>query len=339
MHDSALGALSAGELSPLYRLYFWGIELIRQIQTIESSPLTVVMKAITLIGSEAFYLPVLLFMFWCIDEKQGIRLMFLFMISAVINIFLKDFLKQPRPFTLDPTVGLAFENSYGIPSGHAQFSLTFWGFLASWISANVPQRRRLIWVCAIGMMLLIAFTRLYLGVHFPTDLLAGWLLGVLALTLYRVLGARVDALLLRGGTRSRMISAAALAMLTNALGVNVMLGGAMLGIGVGYALSLRHGRFSARSPRYAMLCVRFMLGIVGGGAIGLFLSLILPGKRSLFAALPLWGAGSPYHSLAEFVLAGALGLWMSFGAPWCFLRLHLAGAEAERTASDTAEPQ
>ncbi|MDR1324696.1 MAG: phosphatase PAP2 family protein [Treponema sp.] len=335
MNDAVIGALSAAELSPLLKLYFWGIDLIKAIQTIESPALTALMKAITLLGAEMFYLPILLWLFWCIDEKKGIRCLFLLLLSAALNVFTKDLLKQPRPFNFEPALGLAFESSYGIPSGHAQLSLTFWGFLASWLTAGTnahfARRRRLVWACAIGIILLIAFTRLYLGVHFPTDILAGWLLGILVLILYYVLEPRISSLLDRGGTRARTISAAALTLLMNMLGVDVMLGGIMLGLGAAYSLCLKHAPFSARAvgqrPRcYAVLASRYLLGLIIAVAIALFLRLVLPGEHTLFAANPLWGMGSPYTSLAEFLLAGALGLWVGFGAPWCFLRTGLVHA-------------
>lgn len=329
MNDAVIGALSAAELSPLLKLYFWEIDLIKAIQTIESPGLTALMKAITALGTEIFYLPILLWLFWCIDEKKGIRCVFLFLLSAALNVFMKDLLKQPRPFNFEPVLGLAFESSYGIPSGHAQLSLTFWGFLASWLRAGTNARqRRLVWACTIGIILLIAFTRLYLGVHFPTDILAGWLLGILVLILYRVLEPHISSLLDRGGTRARTISAATLTLLMNTLGVNVMLGGILLGISVGYSLCLKHTSFSARAvgqrPRYAVLASRYLLGLIIAVAIVLFLRLVLPGEHTLFTAIPLWGMGSPYTSLAEFLLAGALGLWAGFGAPWCFLRTGLA---------------
>ncbi|MDR1400396.1 MAG: phosphatase PAP2 family protein [Treponema sp.] len=335
MNDTVIGALSAAELSPLLKLYFWGINLIKAIQIIESPGITALMKAISTLGSVMFYLPILLWLFWCIDEKKGIRCVFLCLLSAALNIFMKNLLKQPRPFNFEPALGLAFESDYGIPSGHAQVSLTFWGFLAScWFRAGTNARQRwLVWVCAIGIILLIAFSRLYLGVHFPTDILAGWLLGVLVLILYRVLEPLISNVLERGGTRARILSATTLVLLMNMLGINVMLGGILLGISVGYSLCLKHVLFSAHTagqrPRYAVRASRYLLGLIGAAAIALFLRLVLPGEHTLFTAIPLWSIGSPYTSLAEFLLTGALGLWAGFGAPWCFLRTGLAHARSK----------
>jgi hypothetical protein len=86
----------------------------------------------------------------------------------------------------------------------------------------------------------------------------------------------------------------------------------------------------AQRPRCATLALRYLLGVIGAAAIVLFLRLVLPGKHTLFTAIPSWGEGSPYTSLAEFLLAGALGVWAGFGAPWCFLRTGLAQAHDEQ---------
>ena len=136
----------------------WGIELIRVIQRIENPGLTGIIKFITAFGTEAFYVPAILFVFWWIDEKQGLRFGILIIISAWINSFVKDLFKQPRPYNFDPSLGLAYEPTYGAPSGHAQNSLIFWVPLAAWLSrrwAGEKTKQRLIWAFAIFFILLI----------------------------------------------------------------------------------------------------------------------------------------------------------------------------------------
>ncbi|MDR1144086.1 MAG: phosphatase PAP2 family protein, partial [Spirochaetaceae bacterium] len=131
---------SADALPALFALYRWGIEFIRGIQSIQSPALTAFVKAFTVLGTEVFYVPVLLLLFWCVDERKGARLGFLVVLSTFANGFFKELLKQPRPFALDPSVGLAFEPSYGIPSGHAQLSLCFILPLAIWAGRSSLAR-------------------------------------------------------------------------------------------------------------------------------------------------------------------------------------------------------
>ena len=162
---------SADALSPLFALYHRGIDLIQGIQTVQSPGLTAVVKVLTALGTELLYIPVSLLLFWCVDEKKGSRLGCVIILSAFVNGFFKELLKQPRPFALEPSVGLAFEPSYGIPSGHAQLSLCFALSLAIWALGSGLARRQLgktaIRLGAALFILCIAFTRLYLGVHFP----------------------------------------------------------------------------------------------------------------------------------------------------------------------------
>lgn len=346
MNETIVSAGSAGT-GPL-GVYLWGIELIRAIQRIESPGLTALVRGITALGTEFFYLPALLFIFWCVDEKRGFRLSFLVLFSAWVNLFFKDLLKQPRPYNLDPSLGRAFEPNYGFPSGHAQTSLVFWGPLGFGFPPG-PRgggRRRV--VCRGGVVLfilLIGFTRLYLGVHFPTDLLGGWLLGGLLLTGYGLLAERIGAFLRARGRRVQLIAAAALTLGMNALYPgDKSLGGLLLGFAGGYILMGRDFPFGAgaavrgKRPGFPILALRYALGLAGAALIYGGLTLVFPGGGSLFADRPFWGEFSPYHDLGRFVRYGLVGFWACAGAPWVFLRLGLAGA-AEAGETQPAGPE
>ncbi|MFP3043340.1 phosphatase PAP2 family protein [Treponema primitia] len=321
---------NAEVLPPLFAIYRWGIDLIQHIQGIQNPGFTAFIRFVTALGTEYFYIPVVLLIFWCIDEKKGARLGFLIIFSALMNGFFKELLKQPRPFTLEPSVGLAFEPSYGIPSGHAQLSLCFWLPLALWISGSrfvkSPRQAMAIRIGAVLFILLIAFTRLYLGVHFPTDILAGWLLGGLTLGLWFALEPRVTAFLDTGGLRARMIAAAIIALgMISLYPSDRSLGGLFLGFGAGYALMLQYFPFAARPGiSVAARCLRYILGFAGGVLIYRGFKVLFPGQGSIFSALPYWGAASPFYELGRFVRYGLLGLWASAGAPRLFLRFRLA---------------
>jgi membrane-associated phospholipid phosphatase len=324
-----LSITNAGELPPIFALYRWGIDLIQAIQGIQSPGLTAFIKAFTALGTELLYIPALLLLFWCVNEKKGARLGCIIILSVFINGFFKELFKQPRPFALEPSVGLAFEPSYGIPSGHAQLSLCFALPLAIWACGSGLARRSggamAIRLGAALFILGIAFTRLYLGVHFPTDILAGWLLGGATLGLWFLLEPRATRLLAAGGLRPALIAAALTAIGMNALyPLDRSLGGLFLGFGGGYALMRKHFPFNAGSGSVPARLLRYALGLAGGALIYLGLKQAFPGGDSLFSALPFWGAASPYYELGRFVLHGLLGLWASALAPRLFLGLGLA---------------
>jgi membrane-associated phospholipid phosphatase len=324
-----LSMTGADELPPIFALYRWGIDLIQAVQGIQSPGLTAFVKAFTALGTELLYIPALLLLFWCVDEKKGARLGFIILLSASVNGVFKELLKQPRPFALEPSVGLAFEPSYGIPSGHAQLSLCFALPLAIWAWGSAPARRRggrtAIRLGAALFILGIAFTRLYLGVHFPTDILAGWILGAAILGLWFLLEPGATRLLAAGGLRPALIAAAFAAIGMNALyPQDRSLGGLFLGFAGGYALMRKHFPFNAGGGALPVRLLRYALGLAGGAMIYLGLKLAFPGGDSAFSALSFWGAASPYHELGRFVRYGLLGLWASALAPRLFLALRLA---------------
>jgi membrane-associated phospholipid phosphatase len=326
---SDISISSADALPAIFALYRWGIELIRGIQGIQSPAFTAFIKAFTVLGTELLYIPALLLLFWCVDEKKGARLGFIVILSAFANGFFKELFKQPRPFALDPSLGLAFEPSYGIPSGHAQLSLCFVLPLAIWAGrsrfAGSGVGKTAIRLGAALFILCIAFTRLYLGVHFPTDILAGWLLGAVILGLWFLLEPRATPLLEAGGLRSRMIVVAAVAIGMNALHpAGRSLGGLFLGFGAGCALTSVRFPFSAASGSVPVRLLRYALGLAGGALKNMAIWRAFPGEDSLFSALPYWGASSPYYELGRFLRYGLLGFWVSALAPRLFLRLGLA---------------
>jgi len=315
----------------LWEIYRWGIEVIRVIQKIENPILTTLVKFITALGTANFYLPVILFIFWWIDEKRGIRLGILIMVSAWINSLVKDLLAQPRPYNLEPSIGLAAESSYGAPSGHAQMSLTFWVPMALWLGEKPGRKRWLIWTTVILFILLIGFTRLYLGVHFPTDLFLGWVIAGIVLVLWFVPGRIIEKSFAAAGRRIQNISAAIIVLVMNGMyPKDRTLPALLLGFVVGYSLMRKYFPFSARGeiigkkPGIPVMIFRCLTGFLGMAVIFLALRLMLPGEGSLFKDLPVWGAASPFYELGRFIHYGCLGLWVAAGAPRIFQRMGLA---------------
>jgi membrane-associated phospholipid phosphatase len=299
-------------------LLSWGLDIIRTIQSAASPPLTSIMKGVTFFGSGSTYMLFLPLVFWCLDEKKGIRLGITLMFSVLINLILKFVLDQPRPFWegWDPALGMVSENFNGFPSGHAQNSLVAGIIIASW------GGKKRYYGLAIFFSLLIGFSRLYLGVHFPTDLLGGWILGALILAGYFLLGKRIEGTLAGGGPRMQRIATAltAFVMILYRPQAELLLPGAfVLSMGLGYSFTTRRLHFSAEgvfgrtgAAKFLTLGARFIAGITG--TILLF---------ALTQRLE-WGAGSPYYLLFYFFSLLFPGLWVYSGAPWLFQRLGLA---------------
>ena len=138
-------------------------------------------KFLSFLGNEEFFLLLLPFIFWCVSRKNGARLGALFLFSAAVNEIFKVGFALPRPYWLEPSLMLAVDKSFGFPSGHAQNAAVIWPFLA------FRSRNPKLWLpLALLLVVAIAFSRLYLGVHFPVDALGGLLIGFAILGLARV---------------------------------------------------------------------------------------------------------------------------------------------------------
>jgi membrane-associated phospholipid phosphatase len=303
----------------------WGLDFIRAVQTVSNPALIFIMRIITSMGSFVVFLPALLFLYWCVNEKKGMSLCLILIISVWINLSLKYFFDQPRPFFegYDPSVGIIGEHMGGLPSGHAQNTLVVFFILASWVKKNW------VYICTAVLCFLIGFSRIYLGVHFPTDVLAGWIIGCIILFGYFLLNARIETFLGNGGFRAGVISSAALSfiMILYLPGRELLMpGGVVLGLGAGYCINKKYVGFSSNAPfvktylkKYFALFVRLLLGITGFALI-------------FFTGIKFLPHDSANYKLYSFILAGLGGFWVSAASPWVFVKLKLAGTEQEQNA-------
>lgn len=134
------------------------------------------MKFFSFLGSEPFFLIFLPLVYWCIDANFGLRIGTILLFSSSLNDTLKLAFHGPRPYWISTEVkAYAAEATFGVPSGHAQIATGLWGMSAAVIN------RAWAWLLAVLLILLIGLSRLYLAVHFPVDVLAGWAVGALIL--------------------------------------------------------------------------------------------------------------------------------------------------------------
>ena len=117
-------------------------------------------------------------LWFCYKREFGIRLIFLFFITSFINQDAKELFAQPRPCQMDPSLQMLKAKSFGIPSGAAQSMLVIFGYIAYHL------RKKFFTLFALFFVVLIGFSRVYLGLHFISDILMGWLLGGVTLWAY-----------------------------------------------------------------------------------------------------------------------------------------------------------
>jgi membrane-associated phospholipid phosphatase len=297
--------LSRGVFSP----YQGGLETIRAIQEFANPFLTAFMKFITGSVSEHVFFAVIMILFWVVNERKAFRFGLLVLLSAWLNAVLKALFKQPRPFHLENSLGMIYESGYGLPSGHAQLILVFLVPLVLWLIAGPggSRVRNVIVVSAAALfVLLVSFSRLYLGVHFPQDILAGWVLGGLSLALFLFLEKKKFS----WPPRAALAAAAVLSLLMNALHPrDISLGAMLFGFASGYVLLRSRLSFSAgsQSPRSAI--IRLVTGFCGALILYAVLRLVFPGRSS------------SWYGLFRFIRYAILGFWVTFIAPWLFGKL------------------
>lgn len=143
------------------------------------------MAAVTFLGEGGWFWIAAGIILFCVKKTRPVGLAVLLSLTAgffIGNCFLKPVIRRQRPCWIDPGIALLIANpdDYSFPSGHT---------LASFESAvSIFLYRRKWGMAALTLALLIAFSRLYLFVHFPTDVLAGALLGTfIAVMVHRLM--------------------------------------------------------------------------------------------------------------------------------------------------------
>ena len=142
-----------------------------------------VMSAVTQLGGEVIFIVAAVVVFWCVSKWEGYYLMTIAFCGTVLNQFLKLICRVPRPWVRDPNFTIvesarAEATGYSFPSGHTQNAVGLFGGMARW------GGRRWVRLGLTALALIIAFSRMYLGVHTPADvgvslvLAAGLVLGL-----------------------------------------------------------------------------------------------------------------------------------------------------------------
>ena len=270
------------------------------IQSIHNPIIDAFFISLSFLGGEPTYILLIAVLFWNVDKRFGFRLAVLFLTSMAFNGLLKALFHTQRPIGQPGVRSLYVSSATGnsFPSGHSQGTTTFYPYVwQHW-------RQQKVWLgIGIFMILGIGFSRLYLGVHWPGDILGGYLLGTLM-----VLGFdRLDKTLfkLRISLPSKLLLSITLPLLFLLVyhsqeGWQIV--GFVSGLTSGYFLEDTFLDYQERT-RFAPSVYKTLVGLT---LLGLWVWL----WRSLTQPYP-W-VNLPVLTLG--------GLWTSFGAPYMFRR-------------------
>jgi hypothetical protein len=270
-------------------------------------------------GNQFFYMAFFPLLYWCVDRRIGARLIILFLFSSFMNAVAKELAGQPRPFEYDPVVQkLWHAGGGGLPSGHTQSAVVIWGYLAS------QFRRPWVWGLAGLLIVLIPLSRVYLGVHFPSDLFGGYLLGAALLLLYLRFEPGAEAWLADRSMGVQLGVALAVPSLILVLSpriesYQIRTAATLMGMGVGFILERRWVGFDSGGVLWKR-ALRFLSGMVV--------------MLAFYKGLALFAPGDDHEQTFRFIRYLLLGLGGALVAPWLFVSLGLAekrGTDHERS--------
>lgn len=315
----------------------FGIRMIQSMQTL-SPALDGFMNAVTFLGRIEFYLVLVPFIYWTIDRRIGVRALLLLITVDFFTSSFKLLFHQPRPYWIGGVKELSQEGSYGIPSSHASNSLAVGGYLGA------RAKRNGFWVFVVILVFLIGLSRLYLGVHFPHDVLFGWLIGFVLLWAFHKWGDDVSdwlrseslsyqigvgfaasILIIFVGFMIRLLISGTpdpaewskFSMEARSVKQFLTLAGALFGTIAGYVLMRQHARFKTTGA-WSKRGLRYAVGIIG-------LLLIYFGLDILFGFIAVDESVLGY--ILRYIRLGAATFWATFLAPWVFIKTRLAEVE------------
>ncbi len=283
----------------------WGTSVILWLQSFSSPALDTFFRLVTLLGDEKFYLILLPLIYWCVDKRLGIRLALLVMASNVLNLWCKHAFRLPRP-SAPPVRPIGQEEGYGFPSGHTQAVTVAFGYLV------VQAQRWPAHLAAAVLVFLVGLSRMFLGVHFPHDVLGGLVIGYLVLFVFVKATPPLEREWRSWPRAARYAVAIAVPVVLVVAWPSADTAGslgALAGFGLGALVEGEHIRFRTAGPLVQRVG-RFLLGFALVGALYFGLKLVFPEGA-------LW-------DLARYTI---VGLFATAGAPWLFVRVGLAGAE------------
>lgn len=149
------------------------------------------MLILTQMGDELFFLIIVMLAFWCVDKRFGFKMVNVYLIGTITSTVMKNIFRRPRPYTLETVRSIGEETGgFSFPSGHSHSIAN--------LSSQISLRYKRAWVIvtAAAVTLTVMFTRVYLGQHYLTDVIAGCALGILSALvfsfLFELLGDREE---------------------------------------------------------------------------------------------------------------------------------------------------
>ena len=289
------------------------------LQGFQTGGLTAVMRFFSYLGTEYFFLLLLPFLYWTISKRWGALVAFSLIFSAYLAGFIKWTFNLPRPPS-PPVEKFWHETSPSFISGHAVTAIAVWGTLAALV------RRTWFWLLAAVIIFFVGFSRLYLGVHYPADVIGGWLVGALVAWVVVAGSARLWPVVKDWSAGLMLLVALALSLALVFIHPRwieenlwpapnaVQLGGLLFGMVAGLVWDVKSLHFQVDGP-WSKRILRLILGFVVVAAFYI-------GPKLIIDQLEI--SDFLLEQSMRFVRYALVGFAVSGLAPWLFQRLRLA---------------
>ena len=287
----------------------FGLDVVVWLQAHGNPVFDLLAKILHSVGGNLSYLLILPLIYWSLDRQLGRRTFIVLIAILAAAAAVKLAVQAPRPDQVFPgqVTSLVEQDGYGLPSAHVAIAIAVWGFLLARL-----KRPRLWWALAVYVVVL-GWSRMYAGVHYPQDVLAGGIVGLVVLWLCLGYIGAVARLWHSLKWTAQLAAVFLLGLVIVAFlfesEEGQMAAGLIFGGGLGAMLEERFVKFSAGGDtRHRIL--RYVTGIVFVG--GVFF-----GLRLLFADL------EPGY-LFRIIRYSLVALFAFAAWPWLFMRLGLA---------------
>lgn len=286
-----------------------GLDWLISLQQAGGDAAAIFFRIVTFLGDQEFYLLMFPLIFWCIDARLGVRVAVAYLVSTWFNVMIKEITMAPRPFEVDPAVGIIDEEGFGMPSNHAQASTMIFGVIAHHLKKPWG------WAAMVLITFLVGISRIYLGVHFPLQVVVGWVLGVLFLVGYINFLDQIEAWIIGRSLVQHLVMSTVIALVgsfimprPDIIATLAVLWGLWCGLA---CLNFYGVGFTADGTLWQKVG-RFVLG----GVIDIAL---FGGLRAIFPS-----EDESLYLVFRFIRYGLIGLFVGGGAPWLFRKIGLA---------------